>query len=289
MVVLIASLVALVPQQVNTAAIDAVLFRKGTEREGVYRVNFPRRDLDVRIGGVKLEPAFALTTWAAFSPMGHGSKFVMLMGDFVVTAAELPKAQKALLDGGIRITGVHNHLIGESPQIMYMHFAAKGDATQLATALLDALKTTGTPLGELPPPTSTPPVPDWTEVESILKFKGTRNSVVLNVSIPRAHPILHEGEPLKTPNGANSSLNFQMLADDQAAVTSDLVLVADEVDAVVSALHKGGITVTALHNHMIYDEPRTFHLHTWGVGKPSDLADKMRTALDRMAVRPQGS
>ena len=271
-------------QGVDTAAIDAVLVRKGTEREGVYRVNFPRRDLNVMVGEVKLEPAFALTTWAAFSPMGHGSKSAMLMGDFVVTAAELPKAQRALLDGGIRISGVHNHVVGETPQVMYMHYTAKGDAAQLAKALLEALKTTGTPLGELPPPAPSA-TPDWNEVETILKYKGARNGSVLNLSIPRANAILHEGEALKAPNGANSSLNFQMLADGSAVATSDLVLLADEVDAVIAALHKGGVTVTALHNHMLLDEPRTFHLHTWGMGKPSDLARTFRAALDRMGNR----
>ncbi len=276
---------AFLAPQLSTAEIDAVLQRKGSLNGGVYRVTFPRRDLDVRIGTMRLEAGFALTTWAAFVPMaGHQSRFAMLMGDFVATESELPAAQSALLENGIGVTGVHNHVVGERPGIVYMHYSAKGEPAKLAGALLAALKTTGTPLGELSPPKAMRE-PDWSEVDAILGFKGARNGRVLNVSIPRADPILHEGEPLTAPSGANSSINLQWIEKDLAAITSDLVLIADEVEPVVRALHRAGITVTALHNHMLYDEPRTFHLHAWATGRPAELARGMRSALDRMKVK----
>jgi hypothetical protein len=268
----------------DMASLEQVFGRKGTERDGVVRYTFPRRDLKVECQGVKLEPGFALTTWAAFGPMGdHRSRYVMMMGDFVVTEAELPRAQKALLDGGLTITGVHNHIVGEKPGIMYMHYAGKGEPRQLAQAVLAALKTTKTPVEAAPASKAT--LPDWSEVEKILGVTGAKNGIVLNVGIPRLG-IKHEGEPLPTPMGASSSVNFQWIKAGSVAVTSDLVLFPDEVDAVVKALHKAGVTVTALHNHMVYDDPRTFHLHTFAIGRPADLAKAIRTALDLMPNKP---
>jgi hypothetical protein len=263
--------------------LEQVFGRKGIEREGVTRYTFPRRDLNVQCEGVRLEPAFALTTWAAFAKMtGHESKFAMVMGDLVVTEEELPRAQKALLDSGLTITGVHNHISGERPAIMYMHYGGKGEARRLAEAVLAVVKTTGTPT-ETAPASNVPP-PDWTAVENILGHTGTRNGVVLNVGIPRAG-IQHEGEPLPAPMGASSSVNFQLVSAQRVAVTSDLVLLGDEVDAVVKALHTAGITVTALHNHMIFDDPRTFHLHVFAVGDPAHLARGIKSALDLMGER----
>jgi hypothetical protein len=279
---------ALAPAQ-GWQSVESALGRKGVERDGVYRVTFPRRDLDVRIGdarigdtrigGIRIEPAFGLTTWAAFSRMtGHRSRFVMVMGDFVVTDAELPAAQKALLDGGLTVTAVHNHLAGESPSIKYMHFSGRGEPGKLAQALRTALAATGTPSGT-PAPAAPVPEPDWTAVESALGVKGTRNGKVLNVGVPRLEKILEEGEELKATNGGASSINFQWIADGRVAVTSDLVLLRNEVQPVIRALYQNGITITALHNHMIEDEPRTFHLHVWAVGDPAKLAQGMAAAL----------
>jgi hypothetical protein len=277
---LILVVAAPIAQSPDMAQVEGVYGRKGTERDGVVRYTFPRRDLRVECGGVRLEPGFALTTWAAFAPMqGHGSRFAMVMGDFVVTDAELPIAQKALLDGGLTITGVHNHLAGERPGIMYMHYAGKGEPKALAEAVLRALKAIKAPT-DTPPPSKVAP-PDWSEVEKILGATGGKNGTVLNVGVPRSG-IKHEGEPLPTAMGASSSINFQMIGNGRAAVTSDLVLFPDEVDSVVKSLHRAGITVTALHNHMVYDEPRTFHLHVFAIGDPSSLARGMRSALDLM-------
>jgi hypothetical protein len=261
--------------------LDRILDRKGTLREDVVRFAFPRSDLHVEIAGVRLEPAFALTTCAAFTPMGkHAPGWGMVMGDFVVTEAELPRAQKALLQGGLTVTGVHNHLAGESPGMLYMHYAGKGELSKLAQALVGALRMTGTPLGPPPAPLDIA-APDWSKVEEILGHTGGRNGRVLNVSVPKP-PIRHEGEPLPIPMGGASSINFQWIEPGKVAVTSDLVLFPDEVEPVVRALHAAEIPITALHNHMVYDEPRTFHLHVFAIGEPEALAAGMRKALNRM-------
>lgn len=255
------------------------LGRPGVERDGVYRINYPRRDLSVTVGEIKLAPGFALTTWVAFQPMtGHRSRFAMVMGDFVSTAEELPVAQSALLKGGFEITGVHNHLAGTQPGLIYMHFSAKGDPEELATKFLTALRTTKAPTDAPPAPDLTN-APDWSGLERVLNRKGTNNGRVYNLSVPRADKILEAGEPLMPLNGAASSVNFQSLGEGRCALTTDLILLKDEVRPVVAALHRNGITVTALHNHMLEDEPRTFHLHVWAVGETEKLASAMAEAL----------
>lgn len=261
-------------------SVEKALSRKATVRDGVCRVNYPRRDLDVRIGDLKVAAGFGLTTWIAFQRMSkHSSDYAMAMGDFVATDAEAPAAQKALLDGGLEITAVHNHLLGENPGIVYMHFSGQGEADKLASAFLGALGKTGAPT-EAPPAPDLTGAPDWTALERALGRKGTNNGRVYNVSVPRADRILEEGEEIHALNGAASSVNFQWIADGKVALTSDLVLAKDEVRPVVHAMHRNGITITALHNHMLEDEPRTFHMHVWATGAPEALAKAMAEALD---------
>jgi hypothetical protein len=262
------------------SVVETTLARKATVRDGVARVNYPRRDLDVRVGDVNIAAGFGMTTWVAFQRMSkHSGDYAMAMGDFVATDAEAPAAQRALLNGGMELSAVHNHLLGEQPGLVYMHFSGQGETAKLASAFLTALKTTGAPL-EAPPAPDLTGAPDWSSVEQALGRKGTNNGRVYNVSIPRADKIFEDGEEVHALNGAASSVNFQWLGNWRVALTSDLVLTKDEVRPVVHAMHRNGITITALHNHMLEDEPRTFHMHVWAIGAPATLAKAMAEALD---------
>lgn len=264
------------------SSIEPILGRKGVEKDGVYRVAFPRSDLSVTVQGHPIDAPFALTSWIAFSKM---QGMAMCMGDFVVTDAELPEAQKRLLDNGFDITAVHNHLIGETPAVKYMHFSGQGDPAKLATGYVAALRATSTPLTAPAPVEATGTPPDWSSVEAIMKYKGNRNGRVLSFGVPRSEAILVSSQPLMPSNGAGSSVNFEWVDDKTVMLTSDLVLLASEIRTVVGAMHSHGITVTALHNHMIDDAPRTFHMHVFAIGDPKTLAEGMAQALSTMNVK----
>lgn len=258
--------------------VAAALGRAGEERDGVYRVTFPRSDLRVRVGGVTVRPGLALTSWAAFQRAGEAA---MVMGDLVVRSGELNPAVSKLLEGGIEVTAIHNHLNGESPRVMYVHFRGHGDAAKLAATLRSALAVTATPLATPRPRRSTAPPLDVDALSDILGRPGTARSGVVSFSIPRAERIT--GGPaaagLGPRMGLGTAINFQREGSG-AVATGDFVLLAGEVQPVIRALRQHGIDVTALHNHMLDERPRLFFLHFWGRGPADELARGLRAALD---------
>lgn len=253
------------------------LGRAGEEKDGVYRVAFPRTDLRVHIGGVSIRTGLALTSWAAFQKAGDAT---MMMGDLVLLTAEVSPVVSKLTEFSIEVTAIHNHLLGEQPRVMYMHFHRHGDAVALATALRSALALTGTPLNAPRPRTAPEPAgPDASKLETILGSKGTVHGGVVSFSIPRTEKITYRGATLGPRMGLATAINFQ--AEGSGAVTTgDFVLVASEVQPVIRALRKHGIEVTALHNHMLDEQPRLFFLHFWGRGDAGKLARGLRAALD---------
>src|SRR5205085_3147914 len=116
-----------------------------------HKFAMPRSDLKVTLEGVELKAGFALGSWAAFNKMGNQTE---VMGDLVLTETEIGPVMQKLTESGIEITALHNHLIRESPHVMYMHIDGKGDAAHLATAIHDALALTKTP-----PPSPAPATP----------------------------------------------------------------------------------------------------------------------------------
>ena len=262
-------------------AVEQALGKAGqTMAGGVYRVGFPRTDLSVTVEGVRVEPAFALGSYAAFKPMGDGA---MVMGDLVLLDAEVTPVMTRLLQGGLNVTAVHNHLNEMSPHVMYMHYGGHGDAVHLATALHDALAASGTPLtsaAAASPPAGGPSF-DPKQIESIMGHPGTLvNPRVFQVGVPRAETITEGGEELPPAMGVGMPFNFQDLGNGQAAITGDFVLIASEVNPVASALRKNGIEVTALHNHALGDQPRLFYMHFWAHDDALKLARGLRAGLD---------
>jgi hypothetical protein len=250
--------------------------------DGVYRVGLPRTDLKVTLDGVKIQPAFALGSWLAFKAMGEDA---MVMGDLVLTDDEVNSVMKVALENGLEITALHNHLLRSEPPTMYMHVSGQGDPVKLATALHDALSQSKTPLGAAPIG-ATPPQLDFdpAAIEAVLGYKGKANGAVYQFSIPRAEPVLEQGMEIPASMGSANAINFEASGDGKTAITGDLVLTADEVNPVLLALRSNGIEVTALHNHMLGDEPRLFFMHFWGNDDPQTLAKGLRAALDQMKL-----
>ena len=276
-VVIVFSFFAVVSAQTpDWQAVEKVFGRKGMIQGDVFKITFPRSDLKVNIGEVSIEPGLALTSWVAFKPIGSHA---MIMGDLVLLEGEVAPVMSKLIVGGVEITGLHNHLAGESPRVMYMHYYGQGEPTKLAETMKAAIALTKTPL-TLPQPQQSPYTIDWTKVESILGWTGQHKGTLLQISVPRTETITENGMGVPPSMGAANAINFQMIGG-KAATTGDFVLLASEVNPVVKALKEHGIAVTAIHNHMLTESPRLFFLHFWGVDDPEQLAKGLKAALDK--------
>ena len=271
-------------QELDTARIDEALGRSGQMTGDVYRVGFPRTDLRVSLDGVELKPGFALGSWAAFSGSASNAD---LMGDLVLLSDEVNPVMAKLRAGGFEITSVHNHLIGETPRVMYMHYLGHGRAVDLAKSLRAALAVSKTPLSapaNASPDTGTSP--SFVEtVNKILSTQGKWSGGVLAFGIPRRDPIIEGGMTLTSPQGVAQSINFEEAGTGRVATTGDFVLSADEVNAVISALEEHHIEVTALHSHMLTEQPRLFFMHFWAVGSAESVAEGIKAALGHIATK----
>ncbi|MGH9580697.1 MAG: DUF1259 domain-containing protein, partial [Terriglobales bacterium] len=241
----------------------------------VYKINFPRTDLDVRVGETKVEAAAGLNSWIAFHPVGGD---VAILGDLVLLAHEVDSVVSALESRGIQITAIHNHLSGEQPVVVFVHFWARGRGQDLARAVRLALLATGTPT-EAPAPISEILPFDRAPIETALGKPGEAKGRVLAFSFPRQHSIAVQGMELPPAMGMATALNFQPSPRGVAA-TGDFVLREGEVQGVIAALRSGGATVTAVHNHLLQEEPRAVFVHFWAEGAASAVARTLRAALD---------
>jgi biotin operon repressor len=251
---------------------------------GVYRVGLPRTDLKVTLDGVEIKPGFALGSWLAFRPMGNEA---MVMGDLVLTGEEVNAVMKKLSESGIEVTALHNHLLRSQPFTMYMHVSGHGDPVKLAMALHDGLALSKTPM------TTAAAVPaslnfDTAAVDATMGFKGKANGPVFQFSIPRAEPVKDAGMEVPEAMGSAIAINFQSTGGGKAAITGDFVLAAGEVNPVLKTLRANGIEVTAIHNHMLDDEPRMFFMHFWANDDAQKLAKGLRAALDHVKVGKAG-
>jgi hypothetical protein len=264
------------------SGVDQALGRPGASMPGdVHRYGFPRSDLHVTVDGVTLLPAFALGGWLAFKPDGDGA---MVMGDLVLTEDEINPVMSKVLAGGIAVTAVHNHLLRTQPATFYMHVAGHGDAVHLAATLHDALAVSHTPLAAPAATASSKPDLDVDQIEQVIGRKGNAVGGVLQFGIPRGDAIKEGGMDVPPAMGTAIAVNFQPTGGGKAAITGDFVLEAGEVEAVLAALRGAGIEVTALHNHMLDEQPRTFFVHFWANDDGVKLARGIRAALDKVNI-----
>ena len=250
---------------------------------GIYRVGLPRSDLKVTLDGVEIKPALALGSWLAFRKSGNQG---MVMGDLVLLVSEVTPVMTKLEEGGIEVTALHNHLLRNEPFTMYMHVLGHGDPVKLATALHGALAESKTPLESGAPSYSTPPSSsidlDTAAIDKALGHKGKVSGGVYQISIPRAEQIKDGGMDVPEAMGSANAINFQPTGAGKAAITGDFVLIAKEVNPVVKALRDNGIEVTAIHNHMLNDQPRLFFMHFWANDDVNKLASGLRAALAKI-------
>jgi hypothetical protein len=258
--------------------VEQALGRSGQlQGDGAYKFGLPRGDLKVTVDGVQVKPTLALGSWVAFSSPGQDA---MLMGDLVLAEDEVSPVMLALQDNGLQITALHNHVLHETPRVMYMHISGHGDAVKLAEAVKKVVALTKTPAPPQPP--SAPPAPemDTAAIDQALGHKGKVNGGVYQVGVPRAEKITDAGMPVPTSMGLATALNFQPTGGGKAAITGDFVLLDSEVNPVIKALRQNGIQVTALHSHMLQEQPRLFFMHFWANDDAVKLAKGLRAALD---------
>jgi hypothetical protein len=262
--------------QVDSTGLNNIFGKKGTVQGMVYRITYPRSDLNVTIGDFKVAPGLALTSWIGILFMGKES---MMMGDLVMQDSEESAVVAKLVASGLSITAIHNHLTNELPAIKYIHFSGSGDPLKLAGSIKSVLAITGTPMSA-PVSPQTAAAPDWSKVEAILGKSGKHNGLLLQYSFPRKEKLLESGMEMPPSIGMATAVNFQM-DNMRAGITGDFVLLAKEVNPVIKALTENRIVVTAIHNHMLYDDPRLFMLHFWAVDDPEKLAIGLKAALDK--------
>jgi uncharacterized protein DUF1259 len=271
-------------QGLNSVTIDQALGRSGQELGDVYKVGFPRTDLHVLVHGIAIKPGLALGSWAAFSGTNDNA---MVMGDLVLLENEVNPVMEKLRAAGFDITAVHNHLLDETPRVIYMHYMGHGSAEQIAGSLRAALAVSKTPLGKpatAPAQPSTPP--DWVKtVEDTVGRKGGFNGGVLSYGVPRADAVTMSGMTVAPSAGVAESINFQEAGTGKVATTGDFLLTAEEVNPVISALEEHDIQVTALHSHMLTEQPRLFFMHFWSVGSPESVGAGIKAALSHVSVK----
>jgi hypothetical protein len=274
----------------DTTAIEKAIGKAGEMKDDVYKVSMPRNDLSVTVKGVKIKPGLALGSWVAFTRAG--GKAVM-DGDLVLTEDEVAPVFDKLRKEGIEVTALHNHLIGETPRVMFLHVAGKGNAAELAKQIKAALSLTATPIGESTTKTGEVSAIAGSEdaglsaeqIQKELGHKGNVKGGVLQVSVPRRELIKMEGATLPPSMGMATALNFQAAGDGRVAATGDFVLTKDEVGRVTKALVEHGITVTALHNHLVHGTPELYFMHFWAHDSGDKVATGLRAGLDAMHTK----
>jgi hypothetical protein len=271
-------------QEIDWQKVDDTFGRKPGVSGDVHRYGFPRTDLTVTLDGVTIKPAFALGGWVAFKPM-HGE--AMVMGDLVLLETEVNPVMLKMIEGGLEITAVHNHLLRASPATFYMHVGGHGDPAKMAAVIRDALSASKTPLATPAAPAAAPPAVDldMPQLDQIIGVKGQANGGVYQFGVPRRDPIMESGVQLVPvgPMGVATAINFQPTGGGKAAITGDFVLTGDEVNPVIKALRANSIDVTAVHSHMLDEQPRLYFLHFWANDDALKLAKGLRSALDKTA------
>jgi hypothetical protein len=263
-------------------AVTSAIGRSGViQPDGVMKYSFPRTDLDISLDGVKIRPALALGSWVAFKKTGRDK--AMVMGDLVLTQEEVGGVLTALQNQGVHQTAVHNHLLRESPRVIYVHIAAHQSATRIARAIRAALDLTKTPPPAAPSASSPASIDlDTAMIRRTLGYSGKINGGVYQVTVPRREKISMDDEIVPPSMGVSTAINFQPTDSGRTAITGDFVMQSSEVNRIIPILRANNIAVTALHSHMLGETPRLYFMHFWANDDAAKLAVALRRALDQM-------
>src|SRR5260370_1134896 len=265
----------------DTGAIERLTAAKGAldEKEGVFKVSVPRKDLSVIVAGLKMTTPMGITSWAAFKRDGNDD---MVMGDVVMTEDQVSPVMSAALDNGLEVTALHNHFIWDSPRIMFMHIGGMGPEQDLAAAVgrvFAKIRDTSGRKAEKPETRIDPARSslDPAKLDSALGLKGQYKDGVYKFVVGRTTQ-MHD-VAIGNQMGVNTWGAFAG-SEDEAIVDGDFAMRESELQPVLRALRKAGINVVAIHQHMVGEVPRIMFLHYWGVAPANDLSKGLRSALD---------
>src|SRR6266498_621559 len=277
---LIASVYASVAAELNTARIDELTGLKGkmNEKEGVYKVTFPRNDVKIVVDGWTMPPFMGLGTWAAFTATQNGA---MVMGDTVLFEDEVNAAMSAALDNGLNVTALHNHFFFDEPKVYFMHIEGEGTADKLAAAvkkIYDAIKETRTANSQPKDSFGARSLPEKSSITAaplneIFGLLGESKDGMVKFTIGR--PAKMHGTDIDKDMGVNTWAAFAG-SDDNAVVDGDFAVTEDELQPVLKSLVKEKINIVAIHQHMTHEEPRIIFFHYWGRGAAKDLAQAVK-------------
>jgi hypothetical protein len=267
----------------GTARIEELTGAKGSwmEKEGVFRVQLPRTDLKVRIGGVKMTPRLGLSAWAAFKRFGVHT---MMMGDIVLLEDQVNPVMSVALEAGLEVTALHNHFFWDSPKVMFMHIGGMGDEAALAGAVGKVFAKLKQTMGGKGPPVPRVAIDpartklDPAKLDAILGVTGELKDGVYRISVGRT--VKMGGMEAGNAMGVNTWAAFAG-TEAKAVVDGDFAMLESELQPVLKALRGAGILIVAIHQHMTGEQPRMMFLHYWGVGRAEDLA-----AAHPTSVRP---
>jgi len=254
-----------------------------TTNDGVVKVSWPRKEVEFTVDGVPFRPFMGLGSWAGFQSTSHG---IMLMGDTVVFEDEINPAMDAAFAAGLEITALHNHFIFDRPPAYFMHIGGSGSVEELAKGVRQVWDAIQNVRDQSPQPADRfdhEPLQfgelNTEYIENHLGVEGTLKDQVFKVSFGRT------AEMHGTEFGGSMGLATWMAfagTDELASVDGDFAMKADEVQPVLKALRKGGINITALHNHMIDENPPFYFVHFWGIDSIENLVKGLKDALDKI-------
>ncbi len=269
----------------DTAKIEQLTGLKGSmnTKEGVFKVSYPRSDLNVVSDGVKITPPMGLTCWVAFKAVGDHA---VCMGDTVLTEDQVNPVLSAALDNGLEVTALHNHFFWDSPKVFFMHIGGMGDEEKLASAVGKVYATLKATAGQavehstvitIDPANTTL---DPKKIDAILGAKGDFAKGVYKITFGKTTRM--DGHEMGNAMGVNTWAAF-VGSDDKAAVMGDFAMTESELQPVLKAMRAAKINIVAIHNHMMGETPRIVFLHYWAIGAATDLANELKTALDAQA------
>ena len=268
----------------NTARIDELTGLKGkmNEKEGVYKVTFPRDDVKVVVDGWTMPPFMGLGTWAAFTKGVHSE--AMVMGDTVLFEDEVNRAMSVALDNGLNVTALHNHFFFDQPKVFFMHIEGEGTVEKLAAAVRKVYDATKQVRAASPNPKDSfgaAPLPEKSSITAAPLneiFGAQEESKDGMVKFTFGRPATMHGVKIDKEMGVNTWAAFAG-SDDNAVVDGDYAVTEDELQPALKALRVGGINIVAIHSHMTHENPRILFLHYWGRGSAKKLAEAVKGAL----------
>ena len=268
----------------DSTKIDQITRLKGklNEKEGVYKVTFPRDDVKVVVDGWKMPPFMGLGTWAAFTKGTHTE--AMVMGDTVLFEDEVNPAMSVALDNGLSVTALHNHFFFDQPKVFFMHVEGEGAVDQLASAVRKVYDKIKEIRAANPQPKDSFGAVLLLEKNSIsaaplnkiFGMSGETNNGMVKFSI--GHPSTMHGVKIDNAMGVNTWMAFAG-SDENAVVDGDFAVTEDELQPALKAIHVGGINIVAIHSHMTHEQPRILFFHYWGRGPAKKLAEAIQGAI----------